>query len=147
MAGQDDFERPLNDRGHRDAPAMAERLMDKKVEIDGFISSPANRALTTAAYFAKAYGLHKKDILLFRELYHAAPASFYEVISKTADTISSAVVFSHNPGITSFVNELTLTKIDNMPTCGIFAVKADCNSWQDFRTAKKTFWFFDYPKR
>ena len=147
IAGQDDFERPLNDRGHRDAPMMAERLLDKKVDIDAFISSPANRALTTAGYFAKAYGVQKKEVLLFKELYHAATSTFYEVIGKTANDANTVAVFSHNPGITSFVNELTLTKIDNMPTCAVFAVKADCKNWQDFRTAKKNFWFFDYPKR
>ena len=147
IPGQDDFERPLNDRGHRDAPMMAERLLDKKIEVNAFISSPANRALTTATYLAKAYGLHKKDIHLFKELYHAAPASFYAVIGKTDSAIKTAAVFSHNPGITSFVNELTATKIDNMPTCGIFAVRADIKNWAEFTTAEKTFWFFDYPKR
>ena len=147
IAGQDDFERPLNDRGHRDAPMMAERLVDKKIDINAFISSPANRALATATYLAKAYGLHKKDIYLFKELYHAAPATFYEVVSKTDNAIKTAAVFSHNPGITSFVNALTLTKIDNMPTCGIFAVKADIKDWAEFENAEKIFWFFDYPKR
>jgi len=38
-----DFDRPLNDRGKRDAPVMAHRLLDKKVKIDAFISSPAKR--------------------------------------------------------------------------------------------------------
>jgi hypothetical protein len=28
----------------------------------------------------------------------------------------------------------------------VFAVKADCDSWADFKKAKKEFWFFDYPK-
>lgn len=143
---QDDFERPLNDRGHRDAPLMAERLVDKKIKIDALISSPAKRALTTAGYFAKAYHIPKKEILLFKQLYHAAPATFFEVISKTDNAIDTAALFSHNPGITAFVNELTPTQIDHMPTCAIFAVKADIKDWKDFTSAKKTFWFFDYPK-
>jgi phosphohistidine phosphatase len=147
MMGQEDFERPLNDRGHRDAPMMAERLLDKKIKIDAFISSPANRAQTTAAYFAKAYGLSKKDLQLFKELYHASPATFYEVISKTGKGIDTAAVFSHNPGITHFVNSLTATQLDNMPTCAVFAVKAEIDDWKDFTAAKKIFWFFDYPKR
>jgi phosphohistidine phosphatase len=36
--------------------------------------------------------------------------------------------------------------IDNMPTCGVFAVSADINTWKDFENANKTFLFFDYPK-
>jgi phosphohistidine phosphatase len=146
LAGQDDFERPLNDRGHRDAPVMAERLIERKVKIDAFIASPANRAFTTATYFAKAYGFSKKDIHFFKQLYHASPAVFFEVIGKTENAIKTVAIFSHNPGITSFVNELTATQIDNMPTCGVFAVKADIEDWKEFESAKKTFWFFDYPK-
>jgi phosphohistidine phosphatase len=41
---------------------------------------------------------------------------------------------------------LTNARIDNIPTCGVFAVKAECDSWTQFRQAKKEFLFFDYPK-
>jgi len=146
IAGQADFDRPLNDRGHRDAPVMAERLLDANIKIDAFISSPANRALTTASYFAKAYGLHKKDIHQHKELYHAMPPTFMEMACTIDDEVKTAAMFSHNPGITAFVNLLTATHIDNMPTCGIFAVKADIKHWKEFRSAKKEFWFFDCPK-
>ncbi len=125
---------------------MAKRLIDKKIAIDVMITSPANRALTTANYFADGYALKKGQLAIIRKLYHARSAIFYNVVSEIDDVITSAAVFSHNPGITDFVNELTTTKIDNMPTCGIFAIKADIDSWKDFKTAKKTFWFFDYPK-
>jgi phosphohistidine phosphatase len=50
-----DFDRPLNDRGNRDAPMMANRLLERKAGIDIFVTSTAVRALTTAKYFIKAY--------------------------------------------------------------------------------------------
>ncbi|MBL0883432.1 MAG: histidine phosphatase family protein [Chitinophagaceae bacterium] len=145
-AFQDDFERPLNDRGHRDAPVMAERMMKRNVGVQCFVSSTANRALTTAMYFAEAYGKSKKDILLFPELYHAPEARFYQVIAKLSDAYNTIAIFSHNPGITDFVNSLTNTRIDNMPTCGIFAIKTNIQAWHLFKDAEKSFWFFDYPK-
>jgi phosphohistidine phosphatase len=37
--------------------------------------------------------------------------------------------------------------VDNIPTCGIFAVKIISDSWKNFRTAQKEFWFFEYPKK
>ncbi len=126
---------------------MAERLRDKQIPIDLFISSTANRALTTAGFFAEAYQLPKNKIQEVRKLYHAHPAIFYEVISDIDDAVTTAALFSHNPGITEFVNELTTTRIDNMPTCAVFAVTADIAHWKDFAKAKKTFWFLDYPKR
>ena len=55
-------------------------------------------------------------------------------------------LFSHNNGITDFANRLTSARVDNIPTCGIFAIKIKSNSWKDFRNAEKGFWFFDYPK-
>lgn len=144
---QKDFDRPLNDRGHHDAPAMAERLLDKGIKIDAFISSTAKRALSTAKYFAKAFDQTDHDIIKVPELYEAPYDIFYDVINKADDAFDSIAIFAHNPGITAFANNLTNTKIDNMPTCGIFAVRADIKSWSAFETATKTFWFVDYPKQ
>ena len=141
-----DFDRPLNERGKRDAPAMAHRLLDKKVEIDGFISSPAKRAKKTAATFAKEYKRDKEDLILVDELYLAAEETFFKVISEASDKLDTIAVFSHNPGITDFANLLTDARIDNIPTCGIFAITIDSKRWADFRHAKKEFWFFDFPK-
>jgi phosphohistidine phosphatase len=144
-----DFDRELNDRGHKDAPEMAKRLVKKGIEIDAFISSTAVRAFTTAVYFAEVYekaGYKSLDILGVPELYHAEPKTFKEVISNVDDAFKTIAVFSHNPGITEFVNGLTTTRIDDMPTCGIFAVKIETTTWKDFVKADKSFWFFDYPK-
>lgn len=140
-----DFDRPLNERGKRNAQEMAKRLIEKEVTIDAFISSPAKRAKKTAEIFAKEF--KKKDSILFNEnLYLAVAETFFDIIGETNDDFKSIAVFSHNPGITEFANMLTNARIDNIPTCGIFAVKIHANSWVNFQEAKKEFWFFDYPK-
>ena len=144
--GQKDFDRPLNERGLSDAPMMAKRMLEKKVGIDGFISSTAKRAITTAGNFADVYQFPQKEIQGLTQLYHAYPKDFYQVVSQLKDTIMTAALFSHNPGITEWVNQLSSTHIDNMPTCGIFAIKADILHWNEFQIGLKTFWFFDYPK-
>jgi phosphohistidine phosphatase len=141
-----DFDRLLNERGHRDAPMMAKRLLDKKIAIDAFISSTAKRAFTTASYFAEAYDVKERNIIKVSELYHAASNIFYDVIKNVDDNLNTIAVFSHNPGITDFVNQLTDVRIDNMPTCGIFAITIKTESWKGFAGAEKEFCFFDYPK-
>lgn len=141
-----DFDRPLNERGHKDAPMMAKRLLQKKITIDAFLSSTAKRAFTTATYFAKEYGIKESSIIRKEELYHAPPKIFYKVINEANNALDTIAVFAHNPGITDFVNELTSVRIDNMPTCGIFMITVDTDSWKNFETAKKTFVLFDYPK-
>ena len=141
-----DFDRPLNERGKKDAPVMANRLLDKKIKIDAFIASPAKRAKKTASVFAKEYKIGKDKIILKEELYGAGPTIFYDVISNVSDKLDCIAVFSHNPGITDFANSLTEKQIDNIPTSGIFAVKINAKHWKDFEKAEKEFWFADYPK-
>ncbi|PZR25777.1 MAG: phosphohistidine phosphatase [Citrobacter freundii] len=141
-----DFDRPLNDRGKRDAPVMAKRLLEKKVIIDAFVASPAKRAKKTAEYFIEAYDRKKSTIIFIDELYLATPPVFESVIAGFPDDFDTIAVFSHNNGITDYANTLTDTRIDEMPTCAIFAVKAAVKHWKDFTEAKKDFWFFDYPK-
>ena len=141
-----DFERPLNGRGKSDAPVMAHRLLDKNIFIDVFISSPATRAKKTAGIFAKEYKRDKDEIIFRDELYGAPENVFYDVIITADNKFKSIAIFSHNPGLTDFANLLTDTRIDNIPTCGIFAIKADCDKWKNFKEADKKFWFFDYPK-
>lgn len=142
-----DFERPLNERGKKDAPVMAARLQERNIGIDAFISSPAKRAKKTATLFCETMGGKEDEIIFISALYHAPAEIFYNVIQEVADENNCIAVFAHNPGITHFVNELAETiRIDNMPTCAVFAVKVNCNSWKDFVKAKKEFLFFDYPK-
>jgi len=141
-----DFERPLNDRGKKDAPAMARRLINKKINIDAFVSSPAKRAKKTAELFNKEYGKNEEEIIFITRLYHASPETFFEVIAGLNDSLNTVAVFSHNMGITEFANLLTDIRIDNMPTCGVFAVKINSTKWGDFKNAKRDFLFFDYPK-
>lgn len=142
----DDKDRPLNDRGNKDAPMMAKRLLKQKIDLDLFVSSTATRAFTTASYFANVYDVKAKHIIQEHNLYEAPGGAFYRVVTKLPDNAACVALFSHNPGITDFANSLTTTQIDDMPTCGIFAVKADIKSWSDFERADKEFWFFDYPK-
>ncbi len=142
-----DFDRPLNDRGKKDAPQMAKRLIGKKISIDSFVSSPAKRAKKTAELFCEAYGKNADEMQFETKLYHAAVADFYEVIDNLDDSLNSVAIFSHNPGITAFVNNLTnAVKIDNMPTCGVFAIKIPSKKWADIKKSKNEFLFFDYPK-
>ena len=146
IAALNDFDRILNERGQKDAPMMAKRLLQKKIVIDAFISSNAVRAFSTAKLFAQEYGVIENTIITIPELYHASPFTFHKVVANIDNKYQSVAIFSHNPGITEFVNELTTAKIDNMPTCGIFALKININHWNDFGSSKKEFLFFDYPK-
>jgi phosphohistidine phosphatase len=141
-----DIDRQLNDRGKKDAPAMAHRLIKAGISIDRFVSSPARRARHTAELFAREFGVKEKNIVILTELYHAPPHIFQQVIAGLDDNDTTVALFSHNPGITSFVNMLGSVRLDNMPTCSVFAVKGSAAKWSEFLAGKPEFLFFDYPK-
>ena len=144
--GLTDFERPLNERGRKDAPEMAARLKEKGVRLEYVVSSPARRAKRTARFFAETFGLEKDDILLVEDLYGAMPAAFEKTVAALDDRYTTVAIFSHNPGITEYVAGLTTVRIDDMPTCAMFGVQAGINKWQEFEQVEKKFLFFDYPK-
>lgn len=145
-AAMPDGQRPLNERGKKDAPEMAQRLVARKIQIDLFLSSPAKRALKTAKIFADQMNKKKKAVQTDSQLYAASISDFTEVVSRIDDQHHSVALFSHNPGITDFANTLTTVRVDNMPTCALFAITAVVDSWNDFAGAEKQFLFFDYPK-
>ena len=143
-----DFDRPLNNRGKKDAQKMAKRLKNKKIHIDAFISSPAKRAKKTAEFFIEEFDRNEKDIILVPALYEAAIDDFYQAIHDVDNKFIGIALFSHNPGITAFANEIiSKAGLDNMPTCSVFAIKVAINNWSEFKDATKEFWFFDYPKK
>jgi phosphohistidine phosphatase len=144
--GLDDMDRPLNEKGKKDAPEMAKRLKDKGLKLDRIISSTAKRARRTARYFAEEFDIKKDDIILTAELYMANRSGFSNTIASIKDKDEVVALFAHNPGITDFVNTLTKVRIDDMPTCGVFAVQAETDNWEKFESAEKSFLFFDYPK-
>ena len=141
-----DFERPLNERGKHEAPTMAKKTLDRKIEIDLFISSPAKRAKKTAEFFMAEYDVKEKNLLLIPALYEASIKNFYDAVEDLPDKNDVVALFAHNPGITEFINSLECYPVYEMPTCGVFAAKIKIKKWADFKEAEKEFLFFDYPK-
>ena len=142
-----DHDRPLNDRGERDAPFMAKKFREKGYRVDRFISSTANRAFSTARRFAAAFGLVPDDIEQDRKLYHASPETVLRKIRETDADTGSIAIFTHNPGITQFVNWFNEGIIDNVPTCGIARIESQADQWKDVSRENSELTDFMYPKQ
>ncbi len=143
---QSDFDRPLNDRGKKDAPAMGERLKTLNLIPDLIISSAAKRTKQTAKSIATAVGYNIADIKWEEKLYHCIPSVFEELIYEVDDRVKTIFIVAHNPGITEFVNQMSADFcIDNMPTCAIAAAHVDTEEWSGYSTSKKTVFLFQYP--
>ena len=138
-----DFDRPLNDRGHKDAPRMAIFVHEKGIEIQQFVTSPAKRALTTCRYFSEVYD--NKDIKKVEELYHASSKEFLETINELDEKFDHVALFSHNNGISDFASSLTSETV-LFPTCGVAVFEIDCEEWSHFEGAEKKLLHFFAPK-
>src|SRR5690242_21738198 len=95
-----DKDRPLNDRGKRDAPKMGKRLAKRDVKPDLILSSPAKRALTTAKIIAKKLEYKFTDIVVNDRLYAGAAHDLLNVIHRLGDRPKRVILFGHNPELT-----------------------------------------------
>ncbi|MFZ9981574.1 MAG: SixA phosphatase family protein [Cyclobacteriaceae bacterium] len=142
-----DFERPLNERGKKDAPRMAKRLKEKDIHPDLMITSPAKRASKTCKEFSKILKFPKTSIQNEKRLYHASPETILETIRGIRDKFDVVLLFGHNPGLTEFAEWITGETLNNIPTCGIVGVKLKTDSWKKTDPSLARMLFFDFPKR
>ncbi len=137
----DDHDRPLNARGRRDAPRMAQRLADAGFRADVVLSSTALRARTTAEAFADALGA---PLTLDEELYGAS--------SKTLWTVAAAaghprvVVVAHDPGMSALAAHLSRDRVEHMPTCAVAEFRFDVETWREAVDAEPVDSWFDTPR-
>jgi len=141
-----DHDRPLNKRGKRDAPRMAEYLYEQIQTVDALISSTAVRAQLTARHFIEAFDESLQFKSTEEELYHASAGEILDVVNRIEDSYTSAIIFGHNPGFTQFANQYSKDWIDNVPTCGIVGIQYDVDSWKDATERNGTKQYFYYPK-
>lgn len=124
-----DFERPLNRRGLATAPFVGEVMASRGYSPSAVISSPAKRAATTAALVCEAAGL-EGDIRYDERIYEASPGSLTTVVSQLDDSLASAMIVGHNPGMESFIRRLT-GEVEPMPTAALAVIQLNIDSWSE----------------
>ena len=144
--GLSDQERPLNDRGMRDAPKMGARLAKHDVKLDLILSSPAVRARATAEIIAAKLRYKVKDIVLDERLYAATPDNVLDVISELGDKPKCVMVFGHNPELSELASRLARKDTD-MPTCAVAEFAFDIKSWSRVGSDKPAKVTLHEPKR
>ena len=142
----DDHDRPLYDRGLRNAPEMGKRLQGSGIRPVVWISSTALRAITTAEIIAEQIGFPQNQIQRSKDLFHASAPELQEFIAGLDDEIDTVALFGHNPGMTSLVANLYGLPIDNLPTSGVVHLQFREASWKAASSALPARATFDFPK-
>lgn len=93
----EDLERPLQERGLRDAKKIGAWMHKHRLMPDYLISSPAKRALTTAEIVCEQIGLEKNALHQDSRLYFEGINQIKCVLSELPDTRQKVLLVGHNP--------------------------------------------------
>src|SRR5688500_10264007 len=141
-----DKDRPLNDRGKRDASKMGKRLAKHDVKPELILSSPAMRALATAEIMARELDYKRKKIVVDNRLYPGDVDKMLTIIQKLDDALQRVMLFGHNPALTELAHRLS-SDIVHMPTCAVAKFKFRSKSWSSVGKSKLARVALDYPRK
>ncbi len=141
-----DFDRPLSQRGHKNAPEMAQRFFKKGRSPEFIVSSPALRAITTANYFANGWNIQPSLIEKIDAIYEANTTTLLRTINNLDNQYEKIALFGHNPGLTDVLNYLTHDFIASMPTCCVALIEFPFDDWKLVSADTGNLILFDYPK-
>lgn len=143
-----DFDRPLNKRGKRDAPFMGKKLKDMQIMPDVILSSAAKRAKQTARTVAEEIGYPKKKIVFDDKMYHSGEKYLLELVRSQDNRHETLMLFGHNPDF-NYLAKMLLREnpISNIPTAGVCCIRFDVETWKMVKEGNGKIVFIDYPKR
>jgi phosphohistidine phosphatase len=141
-----DRDRPLNERGERDAPRMARRLRRIGVRPSLILTSPAARALQTVRLLAREIGYPLEFLQREAALYLASPEEILGVLAEQDDGFGDILVCGHNPGLAELAGQLSGGVVTHLPTCGASVFEARLKSWKSAGSADWSLKAFDFPK-
>ena len=141
-----DQDRPLNNRGRKDAPMMGRELMSREVTLDLIVSSPAVRALTTATLVAKELEYDPEKIAVEEDIYKADKHELLSIIQNVPNQFNKIMVVGHNYTLTELANLLSPDLVPTIPTAGVVCLTFNCGTWGEIGKNNCSFGFFDYPK-
>ena len=123
-----DYDRPLNQRGERDAPKMGAWLTEMDVIPEKIICSTAKRARQTVALLI-ANCPFEGETLYTREMYHGDLEDFLNEIGNLPDELNTVMLVGHNPGM-EFALDDFCGVMESMPTAAIAHIQFNVDRWK-----------------
>ncbi|MDP6922479.1 MAG: histidine phosphatase family protein [Lutibacter sp.] len=142
--GIKDIDRPLKKRGINDAYLIS-GILQKKINCpDVFVASCANRALHTAMIFSYTFNYPLANLKISKSLYNFSDGYLIKTVKALDDDFDTAIIFSHDHGINSFVNKFGDQKIAHVSTCGVIGITFDTSHWKNIKSGKTI--LSEFPK-
>jgi len=93
-----DHERPLADRGRKEAAEAGRRLADTGIPVDQALCSTSVRTRETWK-LAVAEFPHRPKTVYEERIYEASPGELIAVLNETPDDLRNVLVIGHNPAM------------------------------------------------
>ena len=139
-----DKDRPLKERGIRDAGLVSKKFAESKPSIDFAFSSPANRALHTSMIVLRNISFDVNNFQVKEALYDFSGKSVANFVESLDNRLQTVMIFGHNYAFTTLANTWGDQYIDNVPTSGLVHIKFNVDSWG--KVAKGTSETVIFPK-
>ncbi len=136
-----DFDRPLNSRGVKGAVLMGRHIRNYNERWDRIVASPAIRVAETIELAAEAAG-RNLQINWDRRIYLASSATLIDLLRDQPDSVASALMVGHNPGLEDLIFDLVpddgtspLRDVveEKFPTASYAVLELDIAQWSDLR--------------
>lgn len=141
-----DWERPLKNRGKKDALLIGNRLKTEKIIPDKIVSSSARRAYDSAKLIAECLQYPESEIAITDDVYFATMAQLIGIMKNLNNKWEHVFLFGHNPYFTDLANKYGKNLIPNLPTTGVYQISFICDRWEDVSKDNGKCSFFLTPR-
>ena len=131
-----DIDRPLEQRGIKDAHLVASNCIKDVPSTFVVWSSIAKRASETALIFAQNILYPVESIIFKEELYTFDENQLEKVVKSCSNFFENVILFGHNEAITNFVNKFGDIFIENVPTSGFVSLEFATDNWEEIAKGK-----------
>jgi len=148
-SGTRDFDRPLAERGLKDASKIGSFLKKSGNIPDQIISSPALRALQTTQLFSEAAGVQSNNITWNENLYYSSADEYLAAIRQSGSAVKLLMIVGHNPMMEEVLGHLTVSGSNApfiFPTAAVACLDINSDKWQDCKIGFNTLRWFLIPK-
>ena len=142
-----DKERPLNQKGIDASNKMGAFLKAKNYSLPIFISSPANRTISTAKIIEN-YLAPLHSFIIENKFYNFDDQGnlFLEYVSKLKEETDTVFIFGHNDTCLMNVMNLSKGEVLSFPTGSTASFIFDVNDWSELNKENAQVEFIQYPK-
>jgi phosphohistidine phosphatase len=143
-ASQQDFERPLNNRGRKACELIGEVIEEKGIDFDLVLVSTALRTRQTIE-IVKDRAKLRGEVRYDERIYEATVSQLLEVISQVDNDRKSVLLVGHNPGLEGLLTLLTGEQ-QRVTTANLARIKIKATKWSANLADKGTLDWIIRPK-